>query len=277
MRMKKINKNLNSNHGQVALITLLLAAVVMTVGLSLSKKSTVDTKLNTNEELAKQAFKAAESGVDNYLGTGLTTYVSEDTKTTAEVAVTNVGNGSTVNFDQFYLANKSASFWLVGHNSDGDIDYGNYYQGTSLKICVQNSFNGAVMVDYFYRDASSNYLTKRYGYNVGTDTVSGFTNLSLPLPSGDCLTNYREIAIAESVDGIPLLLIIKPIGVGTKMYLSGDGEIFPIQGEFISSKGKSGELSTSSEVSRQVGVLRLYEVSPFLMNSVVTWGSVLSN
>ncbi len=270
-------KNTYYQQGQIALISLLLAAVVMTVGLSLSKKTVVETKLNTNEELAKQAFKAAESGVDNYLGTGLTTYVSQDSKTTAEVVVTNVGNGSTVNFDQYYLANQSASFWLVGHNSDGDVDYGNYYHGTNLKICIQSDFNGALMTDYYYRDLSNNYLANRSGYNVTANTVSGFSNLSLPLPSGSCKANFKEVTIIDSVQGIPLLLTVKPIGMGTKIYLEGDGETFPIQGELISSKGKSGELTTNNEVSRQVGVLRLYEVSPFLTNSIVSWGSVLSN
>lgn len=272
MNSKKKNKR-----GQVALIVLMLASVVMTIGLSLSKKATVDTKMNINEELAKQAFNAAESGVDNYLGTGSVSYTSGDSSTKASVSVENVGNGSTVNFDQFTLVNKSVPYWLVGHDADGNVDYTNYYHGADLKICVQNSFNGALMADYYYRDLSNNYVTKRYGYNVNPDTVLGFTNLTLPLPQGVCMSNYREISIVGTLTGTPLLLIVKPIDAGTKMYLAGDGQIFPIQGELISSQGKAGEVETSREVSRTVGVLRLYDVLPFLTNSVVGWGSVLSN
>ena len=118
-----INRSLNSKKGQVALIVLLVAAVVMTVGVSLSKKATVDIKVDTNEELSKKAFNAAESGVDNYLGTGSTVYKSEDAQTAADVSTVNVGNGTTVNFNQFILANQSSFYWLVGHDKNADIDY----------------------------------------------------------------------------------------------------------------------------------------------------------
>lgn len=275
--MKTINNLQENKRGQVALIVLMLASVVMTIGLSLSKKATVDTKVNINEELAKQAFNAAESGVENYLGTGSVNYVSGDSSTKASVSVENVGNGSTVNFDQFTLVNKTVPYWLVGHDSDGNVDYSNYYRGADLRMCVQSSFTGALMADYYYRDLSNNYVAKRYGFNVNADTVQGFTNLTLPLSQGVCMSNYREIPILTSLTGTPLLLIVRPIDMGTKMYLAGDGQIFPIQGELISSQGKAGEVETSREVSRTVGVLRLYDVLPFLTNSVVSWGNVLSN
>lgn len=270
------NKN---EGGQVALIVLLVAAVVMTVGVSLSKKATVDTKLDINEELAKKAFDAAESGVDNYLGTGSTRYVSSDSQTGADIMIKNVGNGSTVNFNQFVLTNQSVFYWLVGHDSDGNVDYGTYYSGNSLKLCIQNSFNEALKLDYFYRDPTNNYVVKRFGYNVTTDAVSGFSNLPVLIQAG-CDTNFREVSLPGVVLGggaVPLLISIKPVGMGTKMYLVGDGPLFPIQGETISSQGKAGEVSTSREVSRQIGVLRLYDVSPFLVDSVVGWGNVLSN
>ena len=243
--------------------------------MSLYRRKLQYIKVDTNEELSKKAFNAAESGVDNYLGTGSTVYKSEDAQTAADVSTVNVGNGTTVNFNQFILANQSSFYWLVGHDKNADIDYTTYYVGTSLSICVQSAFTGALKIDYFYRDSSNNYITKRFGYNLTADVVPGFDNLP-PTAQGKCVAKYQEIDISGAVlDGgttvKPLLLSIKPVGSGTRMYLTGTGQLFPVQGEVISSKGKT------EGVSRQVGVLRVYDVSPFLVDSVIGWGNILSN
>ena len=72
-----INKN---SKGQIALVILVISAIVMTIGLSVSKKTVVETKITTDEEQLKQAFNAAESGIDNYLGTGRKTFTASDSK-----------------------------------------------------------------------------------------------------------------------------------------------------------------------------------------------------
>ncbi|MDD2482862.1 MAG: hypothetical protein PHE71_01085 [Candidatus Shapirobacteria bacterium] len=60
-------KNNQSNQGQIAIIVLLASAILLTLGMSASRKTVTDTKVDTDEELLKEAFNTAESGINNYL------------------------------------------------------------------------------------------------------------------------------------------------------------------------------------------------------------------
>ena len=269
---KKVKKN-----GQVALIVLLVSAAVMTMGLSVSRKTVSDTKIDTNEEELKQAFNTAESGIDFYLGTGKTDFVAADNLSTAIVSVKNVGQGSTINFNQFTLVNRDQQYWLTEHLADGSVDFANYYQGNSLSVCVLSGFTGSLKVDYFYQDSGLNYQIYRTGYNFGAGTVTGFTDL-VPLPGqGGCISGYRQVSLATPLGGgvRPLLLSIKVIRSGTRMYLLGSGPLFPIQGIELSSTGKVGDISTG--VNRKINVLKLYQVPGFMLDAITTYGNVLSN
>lgn len=272
-----MNNKKNRNTGQVALIVLLISAVVMTLGLSLSQKTVVDTKIETNEEQLKQAFNVAESGIEYYLGTGSTRFTTADNLSVANVQVSNVGLGSTINFNQFTLVNKTQEYWLSGHLASGAIDYSTYYQGNSLGICLENSFLGSLKVDYFYQDSSSVIQVTRLGYNLTPGFVSGFADLS-PLPgTGSCRTGYRQVTLAAPLGGgvKPLLLAVKPIQSGVRMYLLGSGQNFPIQGIELTSTGRVGDISTG--VNRKINVLKLYQVPSFFLDAITTYGSVLSN
>jgi Tfp pilus assembly protein PilX len=263
--------------GQVALIVLLVSAAVMTLGLSMSQKTVVDTKIETNEEQLKQAFNTAESGIEYYLGTGSTRFTSPDNQSIADIQVSNVGLGSTINFNQYTLLNKTQQFWLVGHLSNGGIDYSTYYQGNSINVCLENSFVGSLKVDYFYLDSLSAIQVSRLGYNLTSGYVSGFSDLS-PLPgTGGCQSGYRQVSLGLSLGGgiKPLLLAIKPLRSGVKMYLLGSGQNFPIQGIELSSIGRVGDVTTG--VNRKINVLKLYQVPSFFLDSITTYGSVLSN
>lgn len=120
-----------------------------------------------------------------------------------------------------------------------------YYQGTSLSVCAQDAFNGALKVDYFYQDAGSNYLVQHSGYNFTAGYVNGFSDLS-PLPGqGGCITGYRELSLTTPLGGgiKPLLLSVKPMINGARVYLLGSGSDFPVQGIELSSV-KVGDAST---------------------------------
>ena len=141
--------------GQVALIVLLISAVVMTIGLSLSKRTVITTSIETNQAQLKQAFDTAESGVDYYLGTGSTKFTAVDGNSSAEVQVTTLGGGSTINFNQYTTDLATVNFWMVGHLNDGSIDYTNYFGGTALKLCISNTASGALKIDYFSKTVAN--------------------------------------------------------------------------------------------------------------------------
>lgn len=54
--------------GQIALIALLAVVVMMTVGVSLYSRSTLDVSLSRQQDLAAQVYQAAEGGVEAALG-----------------------------------------------------------------------------------------------------------------------------------------------------------------------------------------------------------------
>jgi len=263
--------------GQVAIVVLLISAAVMTLGLSISKKTVIDTKIDTSEEQLKQAFNTAESGIDFYLGTGSTKFVAPDNQSVADVFVKNIGLGATVNFNQYTLVNKSHEFWLMGHLADGSMDPATYYSGTSISLCIDSTFNGALKVDYFYQDAGPKYLVYHTGYNYTSGYVNGFSDLS-PLPGqGNCTSGYRELVLSAPLGGgiKPVLLSLKPMRSGTKFYLLGSGADFPVQGIELSSVGKVGDATTG--VNRKINVTRLYQIPGFALDAITTFGSVLSN
>ena len=53
--------------GQVALISLLIMVVLLTVGISVSTRTTQDLRLTQTEQLGGQSFQAAESGIEEAL------------------------------------------------------------------------------------------------------------------------------------------------------------------------------------------------------------------
>ena len=154
---------LRSSKGQVALVVLLVSALMLTLGLSVSKQTTTEIKIDTDEELLKQAFNAAESGVDYNLSTGENVFYSPDLKSKAEITVANIGETSVLNSDGMVNSNDSFSFWLVNHDSSENIGTV-YYSGVGVTICVDSTFNKAIKVDYFYLK-SGQYIVSHSGYN----------------------------------------------------------------------------------------------------------------
>lgn len=250
---------------QVAIIVLLVSAVMMTLGLSLSKKATTETKIDTNEELLKKAFNAAESGIDYYLGTGNANYNAPDSLSSALVTTENIGGGSTLNFGEYVPISGTEYYWLVDHASDGSLGT-NYYPGSTVQIC-KIGFSGSAEINYFYK-TGSDYGIERYGYNFGSVRVNGFSDVA-----GDCTP-------AITVGPSPILITVTSIFNGGRFYLQSDGNNFPSQGENISSMGKTGNLSadvSGAQVNKKLRVLRRYKIPSFMLTGIVSETSVLSD
>jgi len=270
----------NYHHGQVAIVVLLISAVMLTLGLSLSKKSTVETKIDTNEELLKEAFNTAESGINYYLGTGITAYSVPGGVSSANLSIKDIGGGDVLDFGEFVPRNGSEFYWLVNHNDDGSLGT-NYYGAASVDLCRGN-FVGAIKVDYFYK-SGADYGVLRSGYNFGNVSnlwVNGFTN-----SSNECVN--------ISTPNSPVLLAITPFFNGGRFHLESIAPgVFPIQGIEINSRGRAGEvpikddsvggvgagtkINSSSFVNKSLTVNRRYIIPSFLLSGVVAEDSVLS-
>jgi hypothetical protein len=256
--------------GQIALVVLIISAVVMTLGLSLSKKSVVETKITTDEELLKQAFNAAESGVDYYLGTGQTYFPGVGNGVANVTVNSNLGAGAaTVNLGGLTLRNNNNYVWMVGHNNDGSLNTGqNMNTISSLNVCVKDAFAGNLLVSFFYISGGKYMVSRSFGpVTAGLAGCSGVSGLGSGVDLTSMLGGGKQ----------PLLLVVKPVADDTKTAVSaGGGVTFPSQGVEISSIGKAGDV-TGSSIDREVNVVNQYQVPSFMLEAVTAGGSVLSN
>ncbi len=244
MKENKI-RNTKKQSGQVVLMVLLASALVLTLGLSSSRQATVETKIDTDQELLKQAFDAAESGIEYYLGTGSTNYDGGQDQGSANLAVKTVGDSESLSFNNVVLDGEIDYFWLVGHNSDGSLS-DNYYslRTDGLNICTVNGENATFKINYFYKNGAN--------YGVKSSKLTTSTG---------CISNFGL------TDGNSLLLSVMPIGSSHKIKLTGSQQ-FPVQGEEISSTG------LVQGVNNTVTVLNRYVVPSFLLEAVTSGGDV---
>lgn len=264
---------INRQSGQIALIVLLVSTVMLTVGLAMSKKTVVETSVDTVEEESRQAFNAAESGIDYYLGTGKTDYVAPGSTDGSKVTITNLAVGNSIATGGAVDQDSVAFFWLVGHTSDDQIDLTNFYNPLipMLDLCVRDNLP-AVEVGYFYH-SSGRYMITRRGYNVA-GLGSTIPNFSPIAADAGCGSGWNRINLALTMTGVGgtgLLVTARPYGNNSPMVLKGSATSnFPNQGVEISSMGYAGE------VKRRVSVWRSYRVPTFLLDAVTAKGRVLS-
>jgi len=259
----------NCSKGQVVLIVLLISAVVMTIGMSMSKKTVLETKINTDDELLKKAFNAAESGLEMFELTGETTYETEDKTSMATISTNDMGGDTDYVMPEVTLANNAAYFWLVSHTINGDIG-ATYYNGGTIKLCAAEGFSGGVKIDFFYKDvADDSYQIERWGFNMGSGgaSVDGFTDCSAEICSNNnlCIDN---IATGSK----PILMVFTPIGSSTRFTINGMN-FFPLQGQEIVSMGQSGDLETLP-INRQVTVKNIYSIPSFMLEAITAGGDI---
>lgn len=232
--------------GQIALVVLLVMAGALTLGMAVSKRAVVETRIDKDEELLKQAFNAAESGIDQYLGTGnADNYLSGDGLSSAKVSVTDLGTGDLIDFGETIQANKTEVFWLVGHDGDGNIDW-SHYTGTKVNLCLTSSFGGGIKVVYFYKDTDG-IKVMRWVYGGGVENAP---DLNFGLTTG-CATGQTRVMEIDTSTTDPIMVVVTPIGGGVKMSLVSDGTDFKPQGKLVTSTGSS-ESGVNVTVKRQI-------------------------
>jgi len=248
--MELINNN-NNNKGQVALIVLLISAVALTLGLSASKKAITDTKVDQDEAELKNAFNVAESGINQYLSNGSKTYTTNDSSAKADISTESIGTGTSITSDGVILDGQKTLFWLVDHNIDGSVGTTYYNKNVTLNLTVDPAFDGALKIDYFYKNGAV-YSVTRSGYNFNTTSVVN------NYPYSASKTVNINIGAEDA-----LLLVVTPIGKNVRLItLKGTG-VFPVQGEVITAVGEVG-----NGVKTQIKTINKYSVPDFFTESV---------
>ena len=227
--------------GQVALLVLLISAIALTLGLSVSDRIRTNVKVDKDDELLQRAFNVAESAIESYVSRGLTEYEASD-GSRASVTVAETG-GELVDFGEFVPQDGYGFFWLVDHDENGEIDYGSHYPDEQIDICF-NQFIGGVAVYYFKLNSLQNrYEVDRRVYNLEAGYINQGTDLSVEEVCSGYEMGIADFDLDEVTNGIvPLLLVIRPIGGGSKMAVAGNS--VPSQGNLIIAEGVSGDAST---------------------------------
>ncbi|HOG37794.1 MAG TPA: pilus assembly PilX N-terminal domain-containing protein [Candidatus Woesebacteria bacterium] len=253
-----------NRQAQVAIIALLVSAVVMVVGLTFSKMTTVETRIDTNEEALRDAFNAAESGIDYYLRTGSQTYTVPTSTAKAEISVRSLGNEVVLDFGEYTPEGESEFYWLVNHTATGLGS--NYFGGNQITV-RHKGIDGSVVINVFFRRGSG-FGVKRYGYNFSNNADKRVNNFI------DAIGN-QSVTISP-IPTNPVLMTVTPIFSGANLSIASVGVTFPAQGEEISSVGKVGEIG-AGQVSKKVVIQQRYRLPNFFLDALSSEASVLSN
>lgn len=246
-----MNKKIKNNKGQVAVIVMLVSAVLLSLGLSVSKRAVIDTNVSTDEELLKEAFNAAESGINNFLNTNQAQYDAGDGSRATVDFLDIGGTSNNLSSEGLVLAGSNQLFWLVNHNDNSSIG-STYYSNSdpTITLNVDSGFSGALKIDYFYIDAGGNYKVSRLGCNYGGgNTVGGFSS-----NTSDC---SNLILLGKS-----LLLMVTPIGGSTNLTILGSA-VFPVQGQQLTAVG-----ITDSGVKTQIKTRNIYQIPIFFTEAI---------
>ena len=251
--------------GQISIIVLLASAVILSLGLSASKTTTIETKIDTDEQLLREAFNTAESAINNYLDIGVTKFNSNNI--TADITRKDIGGNEIITLlsEGKVLSGTNYFFWLVNHDDNGDIGV-TYYSGNELELKVDDGYDSILKVDYYYKDENTDtYGVSRQLYDFGTHTVDeeikGATTIN-----GSTTINF-DLKINEATVN-PLLLVVTPIAKATTLSLSGTA-VFPLQGEEIVSYS-----TTDSGIKTQIKTRHIFQLPTFFLEAMTARGQI---
>jgi len=136
-------KNLKSQQGQALLIILLVMAVGLTMGLAVVSRSVTDIRISKQEEESARAFSAAEAGIEKAL---LENLVVGDARSElvgeVKYTVTATEQGGSSEYDLGggkFASGDTQTVWLVGHDSDGNLNPSVTYTGSEIDLYWGNS------------------------------------------------------------------------------------------------------------------------------------------
>lgn len=259
--MVRLVKDRIKEKGQVVLMVLLASALILTLGLSASKVTTTETKIDADQEMLKKAFNTAESAIDYYLATGTTgvdAYKNENNGSNelADLWVKEIGNVTSLSFSKTSQMGQIEYFWLVDHNDDGSLGtaYLSKTSGVGETISICGTSRIQVKVDYFYIDKNGNYQASRSVKTDGDD-------------SNKCVT--LDMDPDNSNNNKSLLMTVMPMNQAGVISVRSRRN-FPVQGKKISATGKINGINNT------VSVFSTYEVPAFLTEGLISGGGILS-
>ncbi len=254
-----------SQGGQILLIVVLVIIVASTIGLSIATRSIISLRTSTEEAESQKALAAAEAGIERAIQNSIPIGIGGDNPSNNSRYTTKVeevkDSSFLINGGNVIPKDEGADVWLVGHNSDGSLDYSsvnkktdfiNLYWGSSSEACGTSTAPAATQVIVVSRDKTTEEIKSyRYAY----DSCSRGNNFTKPSEgsfsiSGKTFTNKTPEGPSDSDIGkgvkyivfIRVIPIYKDAVIAVSACNNGGNNCtgLPTQGYKISSTGTSG-------------------------------------
>ena len=246
-------KRRSSQVGQAGLIVMLVMVVLLTLGISIASRSTLDVSQSTQEAETSRVFDAAEAGIERALDTDVAlTYVAED------YTVDDLSGSYTVSeINELEVALDESQ--VVAVNTDGyagDV----LLEWSKVSSCAED--NPASIVVSIYDSTIG--TVRRFAYE-GCDHSDEF------LAPNDSASSPYMFATTITVTNDEDLVRVRPLYSETWLRATGDVN-FPIQYHQIFS-------TASNEVSgetRAISVDRTIPTAPAIFDYVLFSGSTIT-
>lgn len=251
---------IKSQSGQILLVSILVAVIALTVGLSVATRSLTNTKISTDETDSQKALSAAEAGVEQLAKKTDTTTSSPFTQSLGSASFTASAVGVAgleilVNGGGMVTSNDGADIWLSDYPS-----YLNPQNFNNLTIFWNDKANDnctAIEVVVISGADKNNPDMNRYAYdNCATAHGNSFNSTDInttPRKIQNQLFN-RNVKLPIITAGRILRVI--PIYNSSAIGAVSVGTQFPSQGLVIESQGTAGN------VTRKVRVYKSYPKVP---------------
>ena len=246
------NNYMKHKRGQILLITVMLLATVMTVLLSITFQSTIDTQVTKLEEDSQKALAAAEAAIEVSLQSGSAATFGSSHQlasfstnfyggATISSATSNTFTSPLVAKDgayTFYLGNYDLVTKIVGNNS---------FPGDNVSVCFNSATpNPAIEITLIRTATIKKYVIdpdSRIASALSSSGSCGSFQYSYTIPNGDFGADSK-------------LLLVRVLYSSSKLYFSRNN-IFPLQGKTITS-----EATSTTGVSKKVVLFQSYPQIP---------------
>jgi len=265
---------MKSQSGQIALITLLLMVVVLTIGISIATRSTLDVAMTRQEQEGSRTFQAAEGGLEEALSVGqfdddgqpATDYRSKfpDILSSGQYVISPMQSGAgSFYFESPTTIPQGGSVQVPITAATGDIKIDWHKAGD----CVGSA---ALLVRVYALDGTT-YYAKNYAFSCsGSGSPAGFTDTD---NGRDGYQSLATIPISTDFAGNDKIIVsVHPLYADTRMKISGDA----LSGSgAIQWNVKSTAKNENGDETKAVQVVRSVPMYPSILDYVMYSGTDL--
>lgn len=242
--------------GQILLITLLVLAFAVTVGLAIISRSTTDVSISNQQEDSAKAFNAAEAGIEEGLKLTTDTAKTLSGGSSYSVTVANVGGAAGIyTFPTLTTKGTTETVWLVNHNADGSLNETRVFSPAYVDLCwTKPAATIPAMVATIVYKRGTGYLVAKGAYDGDATRASSnkFSSATSSPPNNYCSRlTFAGFGIDPTSDTL-LMLRARPVYADTTITINTTATL-PLQGKRVESTG-----TTPNGTTRKIVVFQQY-------------------